>query len=215
ELLWKTIVAALLGMVMLLTHIPSYFQNLYSYTYGAYFANELWTARVDFLTLLKASMMATALNYDVRVPVFVAISIATLCFCALRCTGALKRIAIAVLFSEASIVTLGAINAVSFRYPIGLFYSEVLHEAFLAAFFVLFLMLVITVLGFTIDTVFIRSYAHHKNDGILEWLIEHRGKLLVSSLFLAAVSQAVAMPSATSFHPYPAKRPPSVEILRN
>lgn len=64
ELLWKATVGGMLAAVMLLTHVPDYFQQLYSYTYGAYFAEALWTRDIDFMTLIKASTMATALSYE-------------------------------------------------------------------------------------------------------------------------------------------------------
>ena len=139
ELLWKASVGGVLAAVMLLTHVPDYFQQLYSYTYGAYFTEALYTRDVDFMTLLKHSTMATAMSYEIRVPFFVIVSLGTTCFCVLRSTGALKRIAAAVLFTEVCIVLLGCINALTFRYPISLLYSEFMHEAFLAGYFVLFL----------------------------------------------------------------------------
>ena len=50
EFWWKAVVAGMLAAGMLLVHVPTYFRDLYSYSYGAYFAPRLWND-VDTMTL--------------------------------------------------------------------------------------------------------------------------------------------------------------------
>ena len=58
------------------------------------------------MTLLQSTTMAIALDYDFRVPMFVAVSLGALGVFIARGSGAPRRIAVAVLFSEVCIVLL-------------------------------------------------------------------------------------------------------------
>ncbi len=214
EFWWKTVVAGMLAAGMLLVHIPTYFRDLYSYSYGAYFAPRLWND-VDAMTLLKSTTMAIALNYDFRVPMFVAVSLGTLGIYIARGSGAPRRIAVAVLFCEACIVLLGCINALTFKYPIGLFYSEVLHEPFLAAFFVLALLFAATIVVLQLDALF-RCIRERGNAAYFKGWIAQKRVVLNSIVWVVAVLTLLRspfLPTAQSLQTYPASSPPSVQIL--
>jgi hypothetical protein len=217
EFLWKAAVGSVLAAVMLLTHVPSYFSDLYSYTHGVYFTERAWSWGADFQTLVKIrpSSIAFSLNYDFRVPLFVLVSLGTLCVCFWRGTGALKRIAGAVLFSEACIVSLGYANALTFKLPTGsFFYSEELHEAFLATFFVLFLLFIFTMVGLGLKAVIKNISEQSKDARFLGWIIRKRVPLLFTCLFIGGLVRAATLPRATGFHFYPAKQPLSVQIIK-
>ena len=216
EFWWKAVVAGVLAAGMLLVHVPTFFRDLYSYSYVTILTSRLWND-VDTMTFLQSTTMAIALDYDFRVPMFVAVSLGALGVFIARGSGAPRRIAVAVLFSEVCIVLLGCVNALTFKYPIGLFYSEVLHEPFLAAFFVLALLFAATIIVLRLDALF-RSMRERSNADYFKGWIAQKRVVLNSTVWVVAafaVLRSPFLPSAQSLQTYPASSPTSVQILKN
>src|SRR5262249_28926286 len=95
ELLWKIAGGVSLAVLVLLTNLPMFLRNLYSYTFGAYFSDSFkpvaswWVATWDTLTLLKHTSIFTAFLYEPRVAFVLTLSVATAAFVALRSSGSL------------------------------------------------------------------------------------------------------------------------------
>jgi hypothetical protein len=220
ELKWKTGTGALLVVLMLLARLPTFLLNLYSYTFGAYFAESfhsvsaLKTSTNPVALLKHISMMSTPFLYEPRVFLVFLIALGMLCFVIVRASGSLRRFAIAVLFCEAGILLTGIANAFLLHAPVSLYYAEQIHVPFLVAFFVLFLMMPIT----RVDEIFLRFFEldHQLVNTVRTKLGKNHIKLYVAAISLILILAYATVFPATIGYPgskFPPAQPPSVKIL--
>lgn len=214
ELLWKALSASLLAVFMVALRLHTFFINLYSYTFGGYFP-DLFT--LDAATLFQLSNMATALPYDYRIQIFYSISIFTVCCAALLASENLKRLAIAALTCESCIIGLAIINIFLFKADIAFFYLEFLHLPVLVTFFVLFWLILFSTGSILLVQVLDAGCRYSQRIVVASWLSAIRNNLhwAAWAIPIAALARALTIPILTSFHMYPAKEPPSVEIIRD
>jgi hypothetical protein len=219
EVMWKIGTGSVLAALMLLTNIPTFFLNLYSYNFGTYFADSFLTvsplrSSTNPLALLKyVSMMSTPFLYEPRVLLVFVIALATSYLLIATTSGPLRRFAIAVLFCEVCIVLMGIANAFLLHAPVALYYAEQIHLPFLVIFFVLFMMISVT----RLDEVIRRNFERENAIAILAWATKYRTKLYFAIPAILTVAVAAALPTMTGSHgsDYPPAKPPSVEILAN
>jgi hypothetical protein len=211
EFLWKIITGTALTAATIATNIPDFFLNLYSYSWGSYFVELI--SRWNRTTLLRFTSMAFALSFvNFRIALVILGSVITCCFVGARSSGSLRRVALSVLFVECCILLIGVVNAYSARYPIAMFYSEMIHAAFLVAFFILFLLLCLTLLliGLKIPAF---------GSGHTAWIGELAPRPYVPLLWVVSLAAILIYAffdtaPATSMK-YPPQQPESVRILKN
>ena len=122
ELWWKLSVGGVLFATMLIAHVPIFFKNLYSYTYGAYFSDSIVNS-ASRLVILKNATILGVFWPDPRIILLYLISLACAVFFIVRGTKAIRRFAVAMLAGEAGVVAIGAVVAY-LHYPVSLFYSD-------------------------------------------------------------------------------------------
>src|SRR5262249_1590083 len=113
EFLWKMTTSCFLASVMVITKIPNFFMNLYNYSWGSYFLDLVSTTGP--IAIFRGQSLAFAfVDIDLRILLFIALSLGTSCFLVLRSSGALRRVAFSVLFVELGILLIGSINTLTF-----------------------------------------------------------------------------------------------------
>jgi hypothetical protein len=222
ELLWKSGGGISLAVIVLLTNLPMFLRNLYSYTFGAYFSDSFkpitswWVATWDTLALLKHTSMFTAFLYEPRVAFVLTVSVATAVFVALRSSGSLRRIAMAVVLCELGIILFGVANAFFLHNAVSLNYAEQLHLPFLVGFFVLLAMLVVATPAYRLEEVCRGFLERQEGSRLLRWILVNRWKFYFLVPVAAVLAHAAALPAQTGYHTskYPPGEPPSVALLK-
>ena len=111
EFWWKVAVSGILLSTMLAAHIPLFFKNLYSDTYGAYFSDRIWTT--DPLLIWKYSTIVSTFWPEAKVLLFCFVSFCTAIYCAVRGHGGIRRFAIGLLTCEAGFFAIGGVCRIS------------------------------------------------------------------------------------------------------
>ena len=210
--MWKGAACAAIVVTMLAAKVPQFFANLYSYSFGAYFAD-----------MLKAPISQSFYNIfivnagggdwgsssrQVRALIIVVVSIATVAVSAVRGTGALRRFAIAILVCEAVIIAIGSVNALVFRVPMALEYAENAHAPLWGAYLVLVCMTVAVVIDRRLAALPI--FASAGMLPLLRYISNHRRKIYASAL--AAILLANLLPPLQGFA-YPFSPPSIAQLL--
>ena len=214
EFWWKAGTGAAVLASMLAAHIPLFFRNLYSYSLGAYFPDQVMNS--DRLTIWRYSTMTSAFSYDPNFVVVAAISFACAFYFVVRGYGALRRIAISMLFFEMGIIAVGAVVAY-LHYPISLYYSDQMQAPIVAGFFVLALMFTFVVFFNRGEELFLGLLQKSGDQHLLPWVLQHRRTIHAATFVLILAVSPFRIPKERPYDnsQYPPAKPPSVQILDN
>ena len=215
ELWWKLGVSGLLLTVMLATHIPLFFKNLYSYTYGAYFS-DLVANTDDRLIIWKNATVLGVFWPDPKVLLLCFVAAVSAVFFAVRGSGAIRRFAIAMLAGEAGVFATGGIIAY-LHYPVSLYYSDQLQAPIAVLFFVMPLIFAAGVLGRGFDKALDSFLAQAVKDGKLAPAFSNRRRWYAAAAIVVLAISPLLVPRERPFDNsiYPPAKPPSVQILQN
>ncbi len=151
ELLWKAGGATALTVAFLVTHIPTFFTNLYNYTFSTFLQAASGPApwsQVLGRPFSADSNIATVYMqdhaFDPRILFVWIVSIACACVTIFKGSGLLRRVAIGVVFCEIGIPVAAAGNMAIAQYAFTPFYSEMFHLPLLVWFFALALLVLLT-----------------------------------------------------------------------
>jgi hypothetical protein len=208
EWMWKGGVFAAVAVASLVAKVPQFFTNLYAYSFGSYFVDLL---RAPILVSFQTTFMVTRGEKDLRGLVIYILSMATVAVVALRGKGPLRRFAIAVLVCEVAIIAIGGVNAVIFRVPMALSYTERAHSSLWGAYFVLACMAVAMVADHRLAT--LPAFVSHRVAIPLRYVIKHRRTVYASSLGAAFFAIAILMPPQQG-NRYPPAQPPMVQLVQ-
>jgi hypothetical protein len=215
EVWWKSGVSGLLLAMMLGTHIPLFFKNLYSYTYGAYFS-DLVANTNNRLIIWKDATVLGVFWPDPKVLLLCFTAAASAIFFAVRGSGAIRRFAIAMLAGEAGVVAIGGVVAY-LHYPVSLYYSDQLQAPITVLFFVMPLLFAAGVLSRKCDKVFDSFLAQAVRDGKLAPAFSNRRRWYAAAAIVVLAISPFLVPRERPFDNsiYPPAKPPSVQILQN
>jgi hypothetical protein len=150
ELLWKGAGAAALAVAFLITHIPTFFTNLYSYTFSTFLQAEPGPApwwQVLERPFSADSNIATvymqAHALDRRMFFVWIVSIICACITIFKSSGLLRRLAIGVVSCEIGIPVVAAANMAIAQHAYTPFYSEMFHLPLLVWFFALAMLILL------------------------------------------------------------------------
>ncbi len=214
ELLWKLAVGGALAGAMLLTNIPVFFKNLYSYAFGAYFLPAM--SNTDPFQYLENASIATAYTYDLRVQLVFLVSFVMACICIVRYAGPLKRVALGVVACEIVILILSLINYLFFQFPVSLYYAEQIHAPLIVAFFVLCLIACFRILLIRIGEVGRSALGRFKACDFAGLIVRLRLQLgALSTVVILVFCAVVPLELGTRGSIFPPTKPPSVEIIES
>ena len=214
EFWWKLGVGGVFLATALAAHIPLFFKNLYSYTYGAYFP-DLVANTNNRLVIWKNATVLGVFWPDAKVLLLCFVSCASAIYFAVRGSGALRRFAIAMLVGEAAVFATGGVIAY-LHYPVSLYYSDQLQAPIAILFAVLALLFAASVIGHYCDDAFGKFLAQAVKDGKLPHVFSSRRRwYAAAAIFVLAISLFV-VPREPPFENsiYPPAKPPSVQILQ-
>ena len=92
EFWWKITVSIVVLALMLATHIPSFFKNLYSYSLGAYFPDKIMNG--GQLDIWKNATMTSAFSFDPNFLLVSAIALGSALYFIISGPGSLRRLAL-------------------------------------------------------------------------------------------------------------------------
>ncbi|MBS0534151.1 MAG: hypothetical protein JSR72_08845 [Proteobacteria bacterium] len=143
EAIWKLAAGGGVTLAMLALQVPRFFINLYGYTFGSYFFEQV---RAPAASLIGATFMIDARDFDLRAVFVFFVSIMAALVLAGRGPAPVRRFAIGILACEAAIVGAGFANALTLRAPLLFAYAETAHSALWGSFFVLVAMAIATLI---------------------------------------------------------------------
>ncbi len=211
EFYWKLASGGALGLVLVLTGFASFLPNLYSYTFSSYFIH-LFPPVPSKQLLLGSSMAGAFLRNDLRACAVMILSIITLIVSIVTGPASLRRFAIAVIVCEIGILSLGAMNALTIRFPISMFYSEVFHEPFLIFFFSLFCVFLFACVDRWLKA-WLQGISAIAAVGSPQLLLPFRPLIYWSVAGVALVNYIRVTPPNEGVL-YPPAEPPSVQLLK-
>ena len=215
ELWWKLGVGGVLLATMLAAHIPLFFKNLYSYTYGAYFFDRIVNS-ASRLTILKDATVLGVFWPDPKVLLLCLVSCASAVFFIVRGNRSIRRFAIAMLAGEAGVFAIGGVMAY-LHYPVSLFYSDQLQAPISVLFFMLPLLFVAATVATRYDGA-VREFLDRANKAGKNALMPGDCRYWYAAvvvLFLAVSPFLIPRERPFDNSVYPPSRPPSVQILEH
>lgn len=195
ETVWKLAAGAAVGALMLALNVPRFFENLYGYTFGSFFFEQV---RAPTPGLIADTFMIASRGVDLRAVFVFFVAMAATIVLAARGTGPVRRFAIGILASEAIIVLASLVNAFTARAPLLFSYAETAHAALWGSFFVLVAMAVATMIDGRIAALPFAS---------------HRYKLY-GAVLAAVLALFVAFSPPPLVLDYPPKPPPALAALQ-
>jgi hypothetical protein len=211
---YKAVVSGLLAAAMLLTNMPNFLINLYSYSYGVYLPlNPPWVEQASW-HLLRSSAAFFSFYGDLRVIFLFAVSFATMIFLSARSSGALQRFAIAGLVCELGIIVLSIASAL-FRADIFWYYAEQIHQPLLIAFFVLFFLVALMIPVRRIAEILRTVQERTKGRGLLGLAACNPGKVWFAVSLIGMLSYLLHVPTSSppTSSLYPPQQPISIKLL--
>jgi hypothetical protein len=211
EFYWKASLSALLVAAMLAARVPQFIADLYSYSFGAYFLEFSTEPLPSFTFNSIATVFIFYLN-DPRGLLSLVIALAALAIAASAGKGALRRIAVAALVCEATIIAASTLNLWWWRIPLRGDYAELAHAPILAAYLVLAIIVVAKLLDRRV--VEWGSLSSSKYSPAIRWIIRSRGWSYGSLVVFMIAVYWLLQTRPASLADYPPKAHPSVELLR-
>lgn len=203
EVIWKLASGGVAAAIMLALGVPRFFVNLYGYTFGSFFFEQV---RAPTVALIADTFMIGSRGFDPRAVFVFFVAMVAAIVLASRGRGPIRRFALGVLVCEIAIVLASLANALTARAPLLFSYAEVAHAALWGSYFVLVAMAVAVL----IDRRLALAAAMKPR---LRWLAAHRYQVYGAALLVALVVLAVAGPKPPVLD-YPPKSPPALEALR-
>jgi hypothetical protein len=215
EFRWKLGVSAALLATMLAARIPVFFKNLYAYTYGAYFSDQIMNADSQ-LTIWKYATVLGVFWPDPKVLLLCLVSCASAIFFIIRGNLAVRRFAIAMLAGEAAAFTVGAIVAY-LHIPVSLYYADQLQAPISVFFFTLPLAFAVIVLAGRIDAAFGKFLDRLNSEGKVAPALGNRRTYYAVAFLVLLAASPFLIPRERPFDnsAYPPGQPPSVQLLQH
>jgi hypothetical protein len=214
ELWWKLSTGTILLATMLAAHIPLFFKNLYSYTYGAYFSDRILNSASRLIIWKNATVLGVFWP-DNKVLLLCLVSCASAIFFVVRGRTIIRRFAIAMLAGEAGVFAVGGVMAY-LHYPVSLYYSDQLQAPIPVFFFTLPLLFAAAVLAQRGDALLGEVLEGACRDGKLAPAFADRCIWYFAAGFLFLAVSPFIIPRERPFEnsAYPPAEPASVAVLQ-
>jgi len=222
ELFWKLATGAVLATVLVVLRVPSFFLDLYGYTYSSHFHESVpvhfwqYFRELGFISDVMSSSLPGSLgSYDLRLLFVWAACFLTACALAFAAKNVLlRRFAFAVLFVEIGMPVLSVINSLTAQQRISFNYAEMFQAPFLFWFFAA----LCAMLLFAFDRALVLYLCNGMPAGSIargRWLLA-RYRLGLYLVFVALLVSPYLIGEPRIQHAFfPARETASIELLKN